>query len=422
MTPEAVAAFDVETLRKSFPALAARTQGRELVYFDSACTALKSAAVADSSAAFYREVGACGGKRSTHLLAQRAEEALQEARRAAARFIGAESENEVVFTSGATEAANLLARAFPYGPRREVVLTDLEHNAVFLPFYEAARRGEVELKFCRSREGRVDPKELDGLVTDKTALVCLTRASNVMGGVQPLAEVCRRAHAKGACVFSDEAQYLSSHREDVRAVNVDFIAFSAHKLGGPFGLGVLYGKEQRLNALAPYKVGGGSIKSVELGKGLPEVRYLDAPGRFESGVANFSAFDGLREALSLLEGLPSAALRAHVGGLVRRAAEGLARLPYLKVLGRTEDLTEGSLLCFYPADARFSLADFNLYLNHELEGRFIAVRVGEHCAHLLQRSQGLPPTMRLSFFAYNTEREVDLFLEAVQAYAQEAFS
>lgn len=347
---------------------------------------------------------------------------MQDARRAAARFIGAESENEIVFTSGATEAANLLARAFPYGERREVVLTDLEHNAVFLPFHEAAERGEAVLRFCRSRDGRIDPDELDGLVSEKTALVCLTRASNVMGGVQPLAEVCRRAHAKGARVFSDEAQYLSSHRENVRAVDVDFIAFSAHKLGGPFGLGVLYGKENLLNGLGHYKVGGGAVKSVEWAGASPSVFYLDAPMRFEAGVANFGAFGALTAALSFLEGLPAEALRAHVGGLARRMAESLRRRAYLRVLGKPEDIAQGSLVSFHPLDERFSLTDFNLYLNHELEGRFIAVRAGEHCAHLLHRGHGLPATMRASFFAYNTPEEVDLFLSALDAYAGEAFS
>lgn len=370
---------------------------------------------------FYLHWGGCGGKRSTHLFSQQVETWMQESRQAAAAFLNAESPNEIVFTSGTTEAVNLVARAFPYdAQRREVVLSDLEHNAVFLPFHDAAERGEITLKFCRSRDGRVDLEALKSLVTEKTALVAMTRASNVFGGVQPLAEACRLTHRRGAYVFADLAQYLSSHREDVQAVNVDFAAFSAHKLGGPFGLGVLYGKENLLNRLGRYKVGGGAVKSVSWTGEAPEVVYLDAPMRFEAGVADFGAAVGFTEALKLLSGLPQDALRAHVGGLARRAAAGLARIPQIKVLGDPARLAEGSLVSFYPADENFSATDFNLFLNHELGDHFIAVRSGEHCAHLLHRSYKLPATVRASFFAYNTAAEVDLYVAAVEAYVKAA--
>lgn len=420
---DAPAAFDVEALRRQFPALSSARDGRRLVYLDSACTALKSARVADRTAAFYRELGACGGKRSTHLLAQAVEADLQEARAAAARFLRAESPNEIVFTSGTTEAVNLVARAFPWTPeRREVVLTDLEHNAVFLPFYEAAQRGEITLKFCRSRDGRVQPADMGRLITERTALVAMTRASNVMGGVQPAAEICRKARSAGAAVLVDAAQYLSSHREDVQALGADFLVFSAHKLGGPFGLGVLYGKEQSLNRLGHYKLGGGAVKSVSWpkGEGEPKVAYLDAPMRFEAGVANFAAFGAFTEALRLLESLPPEGVRAHVAALVARTVDGLARHPHLRVLGAREALVEGSLVSFYPLHDEFSLHDFNLFLNHELGDRFVAVRSGEHCAHLLHQALGLDGTLRVSFFPYNTIEEADLFLEALDAYVKEA--
>lgn len=415
------AGLDVERLRAEFPALSQAISGKRLVYLDSACTALKSRRVARAAAADL-ELGVCGGKRSTHLAAQLVEERAVAARRAAAEFLGAESPNEIVFTSGTTEAANLVARAFPYEDgRREVIISDLEHNAVFLPFYEAARRGEVELTICRSSDGRVDVSDLERLVTDKTALVALTHASNVAGGVQPVAEAARLAHRRGARLFCDDAQYVSSHREDVGATQADFAAFSAHKIGGPFGLGVLFGKEQELNRLRHYKVGGGTVKSVTWdGRGMPEVRYLDAPARFEAGVANFGAFSGLTEAIGLLSALPAEALRAHVGGLARRAAEGLAAIPQVRLVGGPEDAEQGSLVSFAPAHPDFSPTDFNLFLNHELGGHFIAVRSGEHCAHLLHQSLGLAATIRASFFAYNTPEEVDLFLDALRAYVREA--
>ena len=410
-------ALDVGALRAHYPSLEARVEGKRLVYLDSACTALKPRCVAERLREFYLGWGGCGGKRSTHLLSQQVEAWMVEAREAAAGFLGAESPNEIVFTSGTTEAANLLARAFPFEEgRRQVVLTDLEHNAVFLPFREAARRGEIELLFCRSKNGRVDLDRMESLIGDKTALVAVTRASNVYGGVQPLSEIARMAHGRGAKVFADCAQYVSSHREDVRETDVDFAAFSSHKIGGPFGVGVLYGKEHLLNRLGHYKVGGGTVKSVSWREAMPEVGYLDAPSRFEAGVGNFGGATALSEAIRFLGRIPGAELRSHVSGLVRRLAEGLAAFDGIKVLGDPEDLSRGSLVSFYPLRDDFSTVDFNLFLNHELGDRFIAVRVGEHCAHLLHESLGVAATVRVSFFAYNTAEEVDAFLGALESY------
>ena len=413
-------AFDAESFRRQFPALQRKVSGKRLVYLDNACTALKSRAVAQAAARFYEETGACGGKRSTHLLAQQVESSVQLAREAARRFLNAESVNEIVFTSGVTDAANLIARAFPYeSGRREVVITDLEHNAVFLPFYEAAKRGEIDLSLCRTERGQLATEAIKPLISDRTALVCVTHASNVAGGVVALDQIVRHAHAKGARVFVDDAQFLSSHREDVQALQADFVAFSAHKLGGPFGLGVLFGKEQELNRLRHYKLGGGVVKSVRWnGNGLPEVEYLDAPMRLEPGVANFAAFPAFVEAIALLESLPAASLRAHVGGLAARLAKRLEGVPAISVVGAAHE--EGSLVSFSVKNDEFSIPDFNLFLNHELDGRFIAVCAGEHCAHLLHQSLGLDATVRASFFAYNTAEEADVFADAVESYAREA--
>ena len=371
---------------------------------------------------FYAHWGGCGGKRSTHLLSQQVEEWFSQSRRAAAAFLRADDANEIVFTSGTTEAANLLARAFPYeSGRREVVITDLEHNAVALPFLEAARRGEIDLKICRTEGGRLDLNRLEAMISDRTALIAVTHASNVMGGVVPVAEAAKLARRKGARTFVDDAQYLATHREDVSTLGADFVAFSGHKIGGPFGLGVLWGREQELNRLNHYKVGGGTVKSLAWdGAGAPAPAYLDAPMRFEAGVPNFGGALGLHEALKARDEIPQGALRAHVGALARRLAEGLARAPQVRVLGRPEDLEKGALVSFVPEHPDFSPADFNLYLNHELPGRFVAVRVGEHCAHLLHRSHNVGATVRASLGAYNTEAEVDLYVDAARSYAAEA--
>ena len=422
MTPKpGAAALDTAALRREFPALS-RPGEKSLVYLDNACTVLKSRAVMQSTLRFYETLGACGGKRSTHLLAQEVETLAIAARRKAAAFLGADSPNEIVFTSGTTEAANLVARAFPYEPgRRQVVITDLEHNAVFLPFYEAAKRGEIELTIVKSKGGRLSPADFEAIVSEKTALVAVTHASNVTGGVQPVAEISRLSHAKGARIFVDDAQFVSSRRENVAATQADFSAFSAHKIGGPFGLGVLFGKEQELNRLRHYKVGGGTVKSVSWdGKGMPEVKYLDAPMRFEAGVANFGALAGLSAAIDLLGGLDQAQVRAHVASLVRRTVNGLLKIPHLRIVGDPAQLESGSLVSFYSTSSDFDLTDLNIYLNQELRGHFVALRSGEHCAHLLHQSLGIPATMRVSFFAYNTETEVDAFLEGLESYVKEA--
>jgi cysteine desulfurase/selenocysteine lyase len=423
MTISAPPALDVSALRGLYPALERELDGRRLVYLDSACTALKSRSVADALADFYANWGGCGGKRSTHRLSQEVEARFQEARRAAASFLNADGPNEIVFTSGTTEAANLVARAFPYEDgRRGVVITDLEHNAVALPFLEAARRGEIDLTICPSEDGRLDLDRLAALVTEKTALVAVTHASNVMGGIAPAAEAAKIARKAGARIFVDDAQFLGTHREDVGTLGADFVAFSAHKLGGPFGVGVLWGRETELNRLRPWKVGGGTVKSVawDGGADLPEVVYLDAPAGHEAGVQDFGGVVGLRAALAARERLPSAALRAHVAALVRRTVEGLSRLPEIRVLGRANDLEKGSLVSFVPVHPEFSPVDFNLYLNNELPGRFVAIRVGEHCAHLLHRRLRADSTVRASFGPYSTAAEADLYVDAARSYAREA--
>ena len=263
MSTAAAAALDVAALRARYPALDAEVAGKRLVYLDSACTALKPRRVAERLSDFYSNWGGCGGKRSPHLLSQQVEEWFMSARLAVAAFLRADGANEIVFTSGTTEAANLIARAFPYDSgRREVVITDLEHNAVALPFLEAARRGEIDLKICRAEDGRLDLNRLESMISKRTALLAVTHASNVMGGVVPVAEAAKLARRAGARTFVDDAQYLATHSEDVSTLGADFVAFSGHKLGGPFGLGVLWGREQELNRLNHYKVGGGTIKSL----------------------------------------------------------------------------------------------------------------------------------------------------------------
>jgi len=417
------AAFDVEAFRREFPALLGKVAGKSLVYLDSACTALKPRCVADRLHAFYLNWGGCGGKRSTHLLSQQVEAWFQEARAEVAGYINAEKPGEIVFTGGTTDAVNLVASGFRFAPEKnEVVVTDLEHNSIVLPFKQAEAQGRVRLRFCPVTERGPDLSALEKIVSKKTALVAMARSSNVLGGSFPVHPVAKLARAHGAKLLLDDAQFLSSHREDVQASNADFVAFSAHKLGGPFGVGVLYGKEHLLNGLGHYRVGGGTVKDYSVGNGQDEVEpvYLDAPMRFEAGVQNFAGAAAFGDSLRFLKRQDPVALRGHIRELVGYAARRLREVAEIAVLGAEETLREGSLVSFYPTQASFSAKDFNLFLNHELKDRFIAVRIGDHCAHLLHKRLKLDGTIRLSFFAYNTKSEIDLFMDALERYIHEA--
>jgi cysteine desulfurase/selenocysteine lyase len=409
--------FDPQLARRDFPVLLRDWDGKSLVYLDSACTALKPEPVVKAMHDFYLGNGGCAGNRSSHLLSREVEERALKARARVAGFLNAASPNEIVFTSSTTDSMNLLARSFrlPKG-RDEVLVADVSHNSAFLPFLERAREGAYDLRILPSRDGRVPAEELEKALTERTALVVLSQASNVYGGVQPLAELSRAAHRAGAKVAVDAAQYVPTHRVDVQADDVDFLAFSAHKLGGPFGVGVLYGKEPLLNGLGHYRVGGGAVRDLA-GRGPRwDAAYLDSPRRFEAGVQNVAGWIGLEAAIDYWATIGMEAVRAHVSGLVSRAAEGLSAVPGLRVLGRPEHRPEGSLVSAGPEDPEVSLQDLSLYLSHELQGRSVAIRVGQHCAHLLYRSAGLKDTLRLSFHAFNTEEEVDFAVRGIAEF------
>lgn len=404
--------------RDQFPRLSRAVEGRKrLVYLDNACTALKLRAPAEKMRDFALHWGGCAGGRSMHALARRSEEVVAQTRAETASFLGAASANEIVFTSGTTEAVNILARGLPApAGRREIIVTDLEHNSAYLPFYERARRDGFTLTVAKTKGGKPDLKALARLITRKTLLVAMPRSSNVFGGALPLDEVCDLAHDAGALVFADEAQYLQSHREDVQESGVDFAAFSAHKLGGPFGVGVLYGKEHLLNTIEPHKPGGGTVAGLKRSGGAWRPEYLDSPQRFEGGIQNYTGIVGLGETLRLHERVDHEALRAHIASLVRRAVRGLSALRWARVLGDEEHLSAGSIVSFAVKDKRFSASDLAIFLDQDLPRDAIAVRVGEHCANLLHGRLRIPETVRLSFFAYNTAREVDRFLDALCEY------
>lgn len=407
----------IAALKKEFPAAASRFGGRRMVYLDSACTVLKLRCAADEQRRHMLELGGCGGKRSFHALAAAMEENFAAARARVASFMGAGSPEEIIFTAGVTDAVNLLANSFPFTSKRnEVILSPVEHNAVFLPFERLASAGRIKLRVLPLKNFKPDMEAYRKMLGLKTALVCFTHASNIFGGRADIAAAADLAHAAGARIFADDAQYAPTHGGGGAFFGADACAFSGHKLGAPYGTGALYVKRGLLAKLRPWRVGGGTVKDVTLSGGRYKVEYLGNHQGFEAGVQNCSGVAGLAAALTRLEKCGFENIRAHVSGLVDGALAGLAGIKGVRVLGDREDLLEGSLISIVPVKKDFSVPDFNLFLNHQLKGHFIAVRTGRHCADLACLSSGIRETIRISFFAYNTQKDTDAFLAALKKY------
>ena len=404
-------------LTKEFPALGRKVDGRRLVYLDSACTALKMRSAAEAQKEFLLDLGGCGGRRSSHALAGAVEEKYVAARAAAARFTGAASPGEIIFTSGTTEAVNIFAGAFPFTPKKnEVILSPLEHNSVFLPFYNLAKAGKIKLKVMPLKGFKPDAAALERMLSAKTALVCVSRASNFFGGVTDFARLAGLARSAGAAVFADDAQYAPTHPVNAAVSGADALAFSGHKLGAPFGTGVLWVKKTLLGRLEPSKVGGGVVKSVGLsGRGF-KVEYLKDYQGFEAGVQNYAGAFALARTFKTLSGPGHEAIRAHMAELVSYAYEQLGGFKEIKILGELQDLEQGALISFVPAKKAFAAADLNIFLNTYYKDRFIALRTGRHCADLASLSSGLVGTVRLSFFVYTSKSDIDDLVRALKKY------
>lgn len=414
------AKWDAKRFRTEFPALGRRFDGRRLVYLDNACSLLKSASAANAARKLLLSCGSCGGKRSVHFLAQETETAYREARVTLARFLNAPSPENIVFCRGTTDAANLVALSFPFSRgKNEVVVTGLEHNSVFLPFHRLAQAGIIKLKVAPLRNFGVDLGALAKLVTNRTALVASTRASNVLGGVTPAREIAAIAGRKGAFTFFDSAQYVPSHREDVSGLGCDMLAFSGHKIGAQYATGALYVSDEMLSFLKSARVGGGTVKSVrKTGSGWA-VSCAGGYAAFEAGIQDYAGAVSLSTACGLLEtGMGYDFIRARMAKLIAYAYREFSKLPDLAIVGDEDKLLSGSLLSLRPLNGKFSLPDFNLFLNHDFGGGAVAVRAGEHCAHVALAETGLPPLLRVSLWAYNTEADIDAFRAAWLEYTE----
>ena len=396
--------FDPQLARKEFPILAREVNGHPLVYLDSAASAQKPLAViqaiSNAMASSYANV-----HRGLHTLANETTEAYEAARAAAARLISARRADEVVFTKGATEAINLVAATLglEWGESDEVVLTEMEHHANIVPWHFLRERRGVTLKFAPVfDDGRLDVEGLYRLIGPRTRLVAVTHMSNVLGTINPVAEIVAAAHAAGARVLVDGCQAIVHAAVDVADLDVDFYVFSAHKLYGPTGVGVLYGKAEVLAEMPPYQGGGEMIDSVS----KDSVTYAEPPHRFEAGTPPILEAIGLHAAIDWFQAQDRKAIEIHERALYDRVKMGLSGANWFTEMGQAPG--KGPIFAFNVAGAHpHDIAQL-------LDRYGIAVRAGTHCAEPLMRRFRVAASARASFALYNTLEEADIFVERLE--------
>ena len=395
-------AFDVEAVRADFPILSRQINGKPLVYLDSGASAQKPRAVIEAMTRVM-EHSYANVHRGLHTLANETTDAYEAARKSVATFINAEL-GEIVFTKGGTEAINLVAAGIGAGLKAgdEIVLSEMEHHANIVPWHFLRERLGVVLKFIPVLDdGRLDMEALPGLLTARTKVVAVTHMSNVLGTINPVAEIIAQAHDAGAKVLLDGCQGIVHMPVDVKALDVDFYVFSGHKLYGPTGIGVLYGKAAELAALPPYQGGGEMIGEVSLEK----ITYADPPHRFEAGTPPIIEAIGLGAAIEWLNGLDREAIAAHEAKIYARVREGLSGANWLRVLGDAPG--KGAILSF-------TIHGAHAHDVAQILDRYgVEVRAGTHCAEPLMRRFGVTSSARASFALYNTEGEADFFVDAL---------
>jgi cysteine desulfurase / selenocysteine lyase len=395
--------FDPQAVRGEFPILARQVHGQPLVYLDNAASAQKPRAVIDAMTRAM-EGSYANVHRGLHTLANETTEAYEAARESVRALINAGSANEIVFTKGGTEAINLVASSFGLGLQAgdEIILSEMEHHANIVPWHFLRERKGVVLRFVPiTDDGRLDMAAFRALLGPRTRMVALSHMSNVLGTINPAGEIVAAAHAAGVPVLLDGCQAIVHQAVDVTALGVDFYAFSGHKLYGPTGIGVLYGKAERLAALPPYQGGGEMIGHVM----LDDITYGEPPHRFEAGTPPILEAIGLGAAIDWLQTLDRAAVAAHEHALYARVKTALNGANWLTELGTAPG--KGAIFAFNVEGAHaHDIAQL-------LDRYGVAVRAGTHCAEPLMRRFGVTASARASFALYNTEAEADAFVEAL---------
>jgi len=412
MTPSAATAakdartsFDVHKVRRDFPILSERLHGKPLVYLDSANTSQKPQAVLDAMDDYYRHANA-NIHRATHLLSERATALYEGARAKAAAFINAPDAKTIVLTKGTTDGINLVAQSYGRSVLREgdeVLISWLEHHSNIVPWQMICEQTGARLRVAPINDaGEVDINQYDALLSPRTRIVGVSHVSNALGTVNPVRQIIEHAHAAGAVVLIDGAQAVPHFAVDVQALGCDFYVFSSHKMFGPTGVGVLYGRQSLLEAMPPYQGGGDMISSVTFEKTC----YNVVPYKFEAGTPNIAGVAGFGAAIDYLSTIDRAAALAHEDDVLAYATERVSRIPNARIIGSARH--KAGVLSFlldgvHPHDAGTIL---------DREG--VAVRTGQHCAQPIMDRFGISATIRASLAIYNTREEIDVLVRALE--------
>jgi len=396
--------FDYASVRKDFPILSTQVRGKPLTYLDNAATSQKPAAVVEAVERYYREENS-NIHRGVHYLSERATDAYEAARGDVARFIGARDEDEVIFVRGATEGINLIAHGFIETVLRagdEILITHMEHHANIVPWQNAADKTGAILKVAPvTEEGEVDMEAFAGLLSERTKLVSVVHISNALGTINPVKEMIAQAHAKNIPVLVDGAQSAPHMPVSVTDLDCDFFVFSGHKVFGPTGIGVLWGRREWLERFPPYQSGGDMIEKVD----FEGTTYKAIPGKFEAGTPHIEGVVGLAAAVEYLNGIDRLGALRHETGLLEAATEKLSAIDGLRVIGTAAEKA---------AVVSFLIDDIHPHdIGTFLDADGVAVRAGHHCTMPLLKRFGVPATARASFAFYNDFEDVDRLVEAV---------
>ena len=396
--------MDLNKIREDFPILSRTVYNRPLVYLDNGATTQKPRCVVDAITDEYYSVNA-NVHRGVHFLSQQATELHEASRETVRRFINARSTNEIVFTRGTTESINLLAYSFGEAMMKEgdeVIISTMEHHSNIVPWQLRAERKGIHLRVIPiTDEGKLMMDEYERLFTEKTRLVSVMHVSNVLGTVNPVRRIIDIAHSHGVPVLIDGAQSTPHFAVDMQELDCDFFAFSGHKIYGPTGIGVLYGKEEWLDRLPPYQGGGEMIKNVSFEK----TTFNELPYKFEAGTPDYVATHALAKALDYVSEIGMDNIQRHEQELTRYAMERMAEIPGMRFIGTAPE--KDAVISFLVGDIH------HLDMGTLLDRLGIAVRTGHHCAEPLMRRMGIEGTVRASFGLYNTKEEVDILVAGI---------
>jgi cysteine desulfurase/selenocysteine lyase len=404
-SPLLATTFDIEKLRKEFPVLHQQVNGRDLIYFDNAATSQKPLSVINALVDYYKGYNA-NIHRGIHTLAEKATKAYEETRHTARDFINASSEQEIIFTRGVTEGINLVASSYGKAFLREgdeIIISGLEHHSNIVPWQLIAQEKKAHLKIISvSGEGELDIDTYKKLLTSRTRIVSVNHASNSLGTINPVKEVIQLAHQAGAVVIIDGAQAGAHLEIDVQDLDCDFYTLSAHKMYGPTGAGILYGKKELLEKMPPYQGGGEMIKEVSFEK----TTYNDLPYKFEAGTPNIADVVAYKYAMDFILDLGRENISAYEHDLLSYATKRISTLKPVRLIGTAKNKV--SVLSFIVDGMH------HFDIGQMLDARGIAVRTGHHCCQPLMTSFNIEGTVRASFSVYNTRKEIDQLVEGLE--------